>query len=158
MNSAERALMTGDVRHILAWVPEESENTLKNLLERACCERTVNGGGQSLIADWYFRRVLHLHEALYRQENLDISTKTPEEKKIIFLVEKACKSGNFEEITAVIQDTPSGEMRDCFRDVLTKRNNSEKSYSAGRAYVSALAGFISLAKNLQAGSMRAPKK
>ncbi len=158
MNSAELALMTGDVRHILPWVPEESENTMKNLLERACCERTVNEGRRSLTADWYFRKVLHLHAALYGQENIDLSTKTPEEKKIILLVEKACKSGNFEEITAVIPDTPAGQMRDRFRDVMSKRNNREKNRSAGRAYVLALAGFIALAKNLQAGSIRALEK
>ena len=38
--AAKAALETGNANHILIWIPEESENTLKNLLERACCARS----------------------------------------------------------------------------------------------------------------------
>jgi cell division inhibitor SulA len=36
MSAAKRALETGKAHYILIWIPEESENTLKNLLEKVC--------------------------------------------------------------------------------------------------------------------------
>ena len=158
MNAAEKALETGEARHILAWVPVESENTMKNLLERACCERTVKKRGSSLTADWYYRTVSHLHSVSYGQENIDITTKTEEEQKIIFLVESACESGNFEKITAAIPDTPAGDLRQRFNDILTKRKDGVETNADGRAYVSALTGLIVCAKNLHAGSLRVSEK
>ena len=38
MSAAKKALETGKAHHILIWIPEASENMLKNLLEKACCE------------------------------------------------------------------------------------------------------------------------
>lgn len=158
MNAAERALETGDARHILGWVPEEAEHTLKNLLERACCERTVRKNGHSLTSDWYFRTVRHLHCVSYGPENIDILTKTPEERKIILLVAEACESGNFEEIPALIPDTPAGEMQKRFNEILIKRTAGADTHADDRAYVSALTGLVACAKNLHAGSLRAPGK
>jgi hypothetical protein len=158
MDAAERALETGNAHHILIWIPEEYENTLKNLLERVCCERNANKAGHCLTADWYFRMVSRLHSASRGQENLDISIKTPEEKKIIFLIAGACESGNFEEINAVITDTPTGEMQQRFNDIMLKRAYGVENIAAGRAYVSAFTGFIAWVKNLHAGSHQGQEK
>jgi len=158
MNAAERALESGKASHILPWVSAESENTLKNLLERACCERTVKKRGNSLTTDWYFRMVNHLHSVSYGSENISISSKTMEEQRIILLVESACESGNFEDITAVIPESPAGEMRAQFDDLLTKRMSGVKTSADGRAYVSALTRLIVYAKKRHAGSLRVPEK
>lgn len=158
MNAAERALETGDARHILGWVPEGAEHTVRNLLERACCERRVRKNGHSLTSDWYFSTVRHLHSVSYGPENIDIFTKTPEEREIILLVARACESGNFEEIPAVIPDTPAGELQKRFNEILMKRTAGRDTHAGGRAYVSALTGLVACAKNLHAGSLRAPEK
>ena len=155
--AAKVALETGNPDGILIWIPEESENTLKNLLERTCCSRTIRKDSNDRSADWYFEAVNHLHAMGYGPRNLSISSKTPEEKAIILLVEGACESGNFEEITAVIPDTPAGEMRQRFRDLMKKRKNyCEENYSAGRMYVSAFIDFITLVYNLQSRSSENP--
>jgi hypothetical protein len=153
MSAAKRALETGKAHYILIWIPEESENTLKNLLEKVCCERNIRRDAHDHIVDWYFETIHHLHSVYYGPHNLNISTKAPEEKTIIFLVERACESGNFEEITMVIPDTPAGEMRQCFNDVMKKRNYNVENIAAGRVYVSAFTDFIAFVNNLRLGSL-----
>jgi hypothetical protein len=82
MSAAKRALETGEAQHILIWVPEESANTLKNLLERACCERTIRKDAHDrTAADWYFETVNRLHSRYYGPHNLSISTKPVDEKR-----------------------------------------------------------------------------
>ena len=80
MSAAKRALETGDAHHILVWIPEESANTLKNLLERAWCERTIRKDAHNRTADWYFKTVNRLHSRHYGLNNLSISKKQPEKK------------------------------------------------------------------------------
>jgi hypothetical protein len=36
MKATQMALATVNANYVLIWVPEESENTLKNLLEKTC--------------------------------------------------------------------------------------------------------------------------
>jgi hypothetical protein len=153
ISAAKRALETGNAHYILIWIPEESENTVKNLLEKAYCERYTQKNAYNHIVDWYFETINHLHSVHYGPYNLTISTKAPEEKTIIFLVERTCESGNFEEITTVIQDTPSGEMRQRFNDVMKKRNYGVENIAAGRVYVSAFTDFIAFVNNLRSGSL-----
>jgi hypothetical protein len=153
MSAAKAALETGNANYILIWIPEESENTLKNLLERACCARITRNDAHDRTADWFFETVNRLHIAYHGPHNLSISTKTPEEKKIILLVDAACESGNFDEINAVIPDTPAGEMRQRFNDMMKKRNYDwEKNCAAGRVYVSAFIDFITFVYHLHSVS------
>jgi hypothetical protein len=149
IRAAKRALETGNANYILNWIPEESENTLKNLLERACCERTTRKDTNNHTTDWYFETISRLHSLYYGPHHLCISAKPPEEKAIILLVERACESGNFEEISMVIPDTPAGEMRRRFNDVMKKKNSGEDTSAANRVYVSALAEFIAFVYNFQ---------
>lgn len=153
MSAAKRALVTGNAQYILIWIPEESENTLKNLLEKVCCERNTQKVAYDHIVDWYFKTVNHLHSVYCGSHNLNLSTKAPEEKKIIFLVERACESGNFKEITTVIQDTPDGEMRQHFNDVMKKRNYRAENIAAGRVFVSAFTAFIAFVNKRYLGSL-----
>jgi len=150
--AAKRALETGNAQHILIWIQEDSENTVKNLLEKACCERTTRNDAHNNTVDWYFGTVSRLHSAYHGTHNLNISTKTPEEKAIILLVERACESGNFEDLSPVIPDDCTGEMRQYFDDVMKMRNFDKKNSAAGRVYVSAVVNFITFVYHLHSGS------
>jgi hypothetical protein len=152
MRAALRALKTGDAGHILIWIPEESENTLRNLLEKACCERTINRNAHAQIADWYFTTVNRLHMRCYRPRDLVISTKTPEEKKIIHLVERTCQCGDLTEITTVIPDTSGGELQQQLNRVMRTQNFDPGNTAAGRAWVSAFIDFIALVHRMRSGS------
>lgn len=153
MSAAKKALETGKAHHILIWIPEASENTLKNLLEKACCERRIQTDGYDHIIDWYFATVRRFHSVGYGPRNLNISLKTLEEKTIISLVERACESGNFEEIAMVIPDIPAGELRQQFNDVMKKRNYDVENIAAGRVYVSEFTDFIAFVNRSRSGSL-----
>jgi len=151
--AAKESLETGNASRILIWIPEESENTLKNLLERACCVRSTRQDEGNRTAEWYFETVNRLHVASHGLNNLSISTKTPEEKATILLVQRACESGHFEDIDIRIPDTPAGDMRQRFEDLMRKRNSyCEQNCVAGRMYVSAFVDFITFVNNLHSAS------
>ncbi len=154
MRAAKKALESGNANHVLIWVPEESENTLKNLLEKACCERNTNTDANSPTIEWYFSTVNRLHAMYCGPYNLDIPAKTPEEKTIIFLAERACRSGNFDEITTAVQYASWEEMRQRFHDLMKKRDYDVDNVAAGRAYVSAFTAFVAQVNRLRSGLVK----
>lgn len=63
MTAAQKSFDTGDVRHILTLVPEESGNTVRNLLEKACCHYHIHKDSRDPAILWYFKTVDRLHSA-----------------------------------------------------------------------------------------------
>jgi hypothetical protein len=63
MTAAQKSLMTGDASHILTLMPEEAGNTVRNLLEKACCHYRMRKDSRDPAVLWYFRTVDRLHSA-----------------------------------------------------------------------------------------------
>jgi hypothetical protein len=148
MNAAKMALETGNVNYVLIWVPEESENTLKNLLEKTCCERSSRKNMQNQALDWYFETVNRFHSAGRWSDYLNMKFEGLNKKPIVLKVERAIETGNFEEIRGFIPVTYVGDAKQRFQHVMNKRNYSVNNIAAGRAYVSAFYDFIGYVHNL----------
>ena len=57
MTAAQKSFETGDAVHILAVIPEESKNTVRNLLEKACCHYRIRKDSCDPALVWYFKTV-----------------------------------------------------------------------------------------------------
>lgn len=140
MRAAERALETGDARHIIIWVPEESVNTVRNLLERVCCEQRDNP--HAPVTRWYFRTVARLSAACGAPGN--IPSLAPEQRRLFHVVEQACMSGNVHAIISAVPDTQDGRIRQRFLRVMETRDFPVADLAAGRDYVAAYADLLAL--------------
>lgn len=105
MKAAKMALETGNANYVLIWVPKESENTLKNILEKTCCERSARKNMQNCAIDWYFETVNRLHLAKRKMSYTCSKPGGLDECPIDLKVERAIETGNFEEMIGVIPDT-----------------------------------------------------
>jgi len=155
MHAARMALETGNADHILIWIPDESENVLKNPVEKRCCMPRIRKNAHPEITDGYFSTVRCLHSAGNGSLNLDTSAKTPGEKKTIFLVERACETACFSDLTALVPVSSQAEMHRHFNELVKKKNFDLKDITAGRWYNSALAGFIALVNTIRSGPVPA---
>lgn len=63
MIAAQKSFKTGDPRHILSLVPEESGNAVRNLLEKACCHYRIRKDSDDPAIVWYFKTVDRLNSA-----------------------------------------------------------------------------------------------
>jgi hypothetical protein len=142
MKAAQMALATGNVNYVLIWVPEESENTLKNLLEKTCCERSARKNMQNRVNNWYFDTVSRFYSAnkgalytCFKPGGLD-------ESLIAVKVERAIETGNLEEIIGIIPNIHAADVRERFHQVMDKKNYDVNNSAAGRAYVSAFIDFL----------------
>ena len=148
MRAAKMALETGNANYVLIWVSEKSENTLKNLLEKTCCEHSSQKNMQNRAIDWYFETVNRFHLANRRMLYTCLKPGGLEESPIVLKVERAIETGNFEEIIGVIPNIHAGNVKQRFHHVMDKRNYDLNNIAAGRAYVSAFFDFIGYVHNL----------
>ena len=153
VKAAKMALETGNVNYILIWLPEESENTLKNLLEKTCCTRSSRMNVQNQAYDWYFETVNRIY----------LSSRSPDyyttqsrglAGKLFLKIDRAIESGNFEEIRDIIPGTHAADVKQRFQHVMDTRNFSVNDITAGRAYVSAFFDFTRHVHNLSPGVQR----
>ena len=145
MKAAQTALESGNARHILIWVPEGSENTLRNLLEKTCCERYSQ---KNHAADWYFETVQRLHRSgmrsYYSGPDPGISGEIP----VLQMADEAIETGNFEKLSTMVPDMHISKARQWFYTIREMRNYPSDNLSAGRKYVSAYLDFITYLNHL----------
>jgi hypothetical protein len=99
--SGQIALATGNANFVLMWVPEELENTLKNILEKTCCERSIRKNMQNRTIDWYFETVNRLHSANDGALYSCLKHGGRDEIPIVPMMERAIETGNLEKYPAL---------------------------------------------------------
>jgi hypothetical protein len=150
-NAAKMALETGNVNYILIWLPEESENTIKNLLEKTCCKHSSRMNMQNQAYDWYFATVNRFFNTGRPRDDLTIQFRGIAEKPLVLKVDKAVENGNFEEIRDIIPFTHEADAKQRFQHVMNMRNYPVNNIAAGRAYVSAFFDFNCYVHDLSSG-------
>jgi hypothetical protein len=61
LDAALLALRTGDIDEVLAMIPKEHENTIRNLFEKTACELRTGEDGKDTTINWYLKTVHQLH-------------------------------------------------------------------------------------------------
>ena len=146
--AAEMALVTGDADYVLLWVLKESENTLKNLLEKTCCERNSQKYVQNNSPDWYFETVNRLFERSWKTDFSGRDSGGFDENPIVRMVQRAIESGEINELCRIVPQPERDDLMQRFIDLIHKRNYDLHNLAAGRAYVSAFLDFTGRVHNL----------
>jgi hypothetical protein len=138
------ALETGNANYVLIWVPEESVNTVKNLLERTYCERSVQKNKmQNRAIKWYFETVNRLYYSGRWPHYTGMKFENIDEKLIALKVERAIEAGNIEEIISILPITYIENVKQRYYNLMNKRNFDVNNIAAGRDYVAAFIELIS---------------
>jgi hypothetical protein len=103
MKAAQLALATGNFNLVKIWVPEELKNTLKNILEKTFCERSVRKNMQNRTIVWYFEAVNRLHSASKGALHSCLKPGGHDESPIISMLERTIETGNLEKYPVLSQ-------------------------------------------------------
>ena len=148
VKAAKMSLETGNVNYVLIWLPEESENSIKNLLEKTCCKHSSKMNMQNQAYDWYFATVNRFFSASRSRDYLTVQFGGLSEKPLVLKVDKAIESGNFEEIRDIIPVSHEADAKQRFQHIMNMRNYPVNNIQSGRAYVSAFFDFARYVHNL----------
>jgi hypothetical protein len=150
LKAAKMSLETGNVNYILIWLPEESENTLKNLLEKTCCKRSSRTNIQKQAYDWYFETVYSFYLSGRFPDHKTTQSRDLTENQVL-KIDRAIESGNFEEIRYLIPVTYETDAEERLQHLKKIRNFPVNNIAAGRSYVSAFVDFNRYVHDLASG-------
>ena len=63
VKAAIKALETGNLNHVLIWIPKESEKELQRVFEKTLRARKAGKDAQDAADDWFFETAIRLHRA-----------------------------------------------------------------------------------------------
>ena len=150
VKAAKMALETGNANYILIWLPEESENTLKNLVEKTCCVRSSRMNMKNQAYDWYFEMVNRIYLSGRSPDYHTIQSRGLA-GKLFLKIDRAIESRNFEEIRDIIPVTHEADAKQRFQHLIKMRDFPVNNITAGHSYVSAFFDFNRYVHDLSSG-------
>ncbi len=136
VESARRALITGDVTPLLKWVPIDDEQLIRTAFQNTIEVRKLGGQAQKLADMYFFETLVRIHRA---GEGTSYTGLKPgaEVDPAIALADKALESGSVDKLVGVITDATAEGIRERYRRALETKKHADESLMAGREFVEA---------------------
>lgn len=139
--AARRAIETKDVREVLAWVPQASEEELTTAFDRTLTERDKSREAKDIADLWFIETVVRLHMP---EEGLPFTGLKPEgleEGPVYARAKRAIADERPELLVRYLQNVLDDEVRIRFREVLAHKGSHPNDTEEGRAYIRAFLEF-----------------
>jgi len=149
VESARKALATGDVTPVLKWVSIDVEQVIRTAFQNTMEVRKLGGQAQKLADMYFFETLVRIHRA---GEGATYTGLKPgvEVDPAIALADKALESGSVDKLVGVLTDATAKGIRERFRRALETRKHADKSVNAGREFVEAYVIFTHYVEGVHA--------
>lgn len=141
VSAARRALDSGDVEQVLAYVPEQADAEVRRAFDAV---RAVRGDGAAAreVADaHFFETVVRLHRAGEGAPYTGLKPAGLDHGPVIPVAERAIETGSPDDLVALLTDRVGGEVRTRLAHVSELKAHAGDGLEASRAYVSAMLGL-----------------
>jgi len=142
VRAAQKALKTGNINHVLIWIPRESEKELKMIFDRTQKARKAGPYAQEVVDDWFFENAIRLHRAGEGAPYTGMKPAGLSEGPVVPLAEKAIETGDPGETIAFIQKTVEEDLMRRFHHVMEKKKFDVNDVASGREYIEAFIGWV----------------
>ncbi|HPD76631.1 MAG TPA: DUF6448 family protein [Methanoregulaceae archaeon] len=151
VKAAKRALETGNLNHVLIWIPEESEKELKEVFARTLRARKAGKDAQEVADDWFFETAIRLHRAGEGAPYTGMKPAGLSEGPVVPKAEKAIGTGDPRETIGFILRTVEEDLSRRFHHVMEKKKFDVDDVAAGREYIAAFIGWVVYSHHLYMG-------
>lgn len=150
VTAAKKALETENLNYVLIWIPEESEEELKDIFERTLRARKAGKDSQDVADDWFFENCIRLHRAGEGAPYNGMKPAGLSEGPIVPRAEKAIETGDPRETISFILKTIEEDLMHRFHHVMEKKTYDLNDVTAGREYIEAFIGWVVYSHHLYA--------
>ena len=142
VRAAKKSLETGNINHVLIWVPKGSEKELKDVFERTQRARKAGKDAQDVADDWFFETAIRLHRAGEGAPYTGMKPAGLSEGPVVPKAEKAIETGDPEETIGFILKTVEDDLTHRFHHVIEKKRYDVDDVAAGREFIEAFIGWV----------------
>ena len=137
VKAARTALKTGNVNHVLPWVPKKAETELKKAFDKTLLARKQGEEAREIADYWLFETAVRLHREGEGAPYTGLKPAGTDWGPVVPRAEKAISEGN-----------PKKELQERFNRAIAKKEYDINNVDAAREYVQAELGFVLYSQGL----------
>lgn len=147
VSAARKALDTGNVNLVLAWVKKDDEAAIRRAFDQARNVRKMSGEAKDLADTYFFETLVRMHRA---GEGADYTGLKPVGRiePAVAAADKAIESGKLQPLAKLVSASMEKGLHAHFDAVMAKKKYDPNDVAAGRAYSSAYVEFVHYAERL----------
>lgn len=138
---AKKALATGNVKFILPYVPEQSEDEVIATFNKVLPLHNQPNGAHEVADTFFFETVVRLHRAGEGAPYTGLKPAGLYEGPVIPIAEKAIETGSVEELKEVLTHIIASEVEKRFEHMQYLKQYAEESVEDAREYVETMLGL-----------------
>ena len=145
--TARKALDSGNVHAVLAWVQQTDEAQIRTAFQRTINVRKAGGEAKELADHYFFETLVRVHRAGEGAAYTGLKAAGTIEIPVA-AADKAIETGRLEGLAKVISDRTQKGLHAHFQQVVSKKRFDPNDVEAARAYSSAYVEFVHYAERL----------
>lgn len=142
VQSAQKALDSGDVKLVLIWVQKDDEPGMQQAFEKTLAVRKLNAGARELADRYFFETVVRVHRAGEGAPHTGLKPAGQELGPAIPAADKALREGKIEPLLNLVRSALEQGVHRHFKAALKKRDFAREDVEAGREFVKAYVEYI----------------
>ncbi|HKS16444.1 MAG TPA: DUF6448 family protein [Planctomycetota bacterium] len=152
VKAAQRALDTGEINAVLAWISAKDEAEVRTAFKQALTVREGGPVAKQLADRFFFETVVRIHRI---GEGASFTGLKPAGRDLgpaIPAADAAISDGSSEALSKLLADAVHAGVRERFQEVTKRRRHAPDDVEAGRLYVHAYVAFVHYAEKVYAAA------
>lgn len=149
VEAARKALASGDVNLVLAWVPPDQDSTIRQAFLRTMSVRGLNATAQELADTWFFETLVRVHRAGEGAPYEGLKPAGTGVAGAVRAADEALATGDVKTLEKTLTAAVQQGLRERFSRVLQLKGYQPANVNDGRKYVAAYVDFIHFAEKLE---------
>jgi hypothetical protein len=145
---AKRAIETGNVDLVLAWVQKENEPEIKKAFEKTQQVRKMSSDAAEFADMYFFETLVRVHRAGEGAPYTGLKPAGSEVDPVIVEADKVLEKGSADHLVKHMTEAVATGIQKRFQDASGKKKHANESVAAGREFVAAYVEFIHYVERL----------
>lgn len=145
---AKKALETGNVDLVLAWVQKENEPEIKKAFENTLRVRKLSPDAAEMADMYFFETLVRVHRAGEGAPYTGVKPAGSEVDPAIAEADKVLEKGSVDHLVKHMTEAVAAGIQKRFQEAAEKKKHARESVAAGREFVAAYVEFIHYVERL----------
>lgn len=147
VETAKKALASGDVTSLLKWVPADDEQMIRTAFQKTLEVRKLGTQARDLADMYFFETLVRIHRAGEGAPYTGLKPVTAVDPAVA-LADKALENGSVDKLVNTLTDATAKGIRERFQRALEASKHADESVAAGREFVKAYVIFTHYVEEL----------
>ena len=147
VETARKALASGDVTSLLKWVPADDEQMIRTAFQKTLEVRKLGARARDLADMYFFETLVRIHRAGEGAPYTGLKPVTAVDPAVA-LADKALENGSVDKLVNTLTDATAKGIRERFQRALEASKHADESVAAGREFVKAYVIFTHYVEGL----------